>query len=159
MAYWIFQSMPDNFDLPGALKEAPQHDNELVFLAKQREADIMPGDTVYLCFGGRGNPGLYATATVLTRPAVIPPEDWQRKYAIKPLRADEKAEAPRRVRLKVDHLLDVPVARSDIYELPEVAGHQFVTARTGTNFWLTPEQASAIERLITVPGARGPYTQ
>jgi hypothetical protein len=70
---------------------------------------------------------------------------------------DERAEKPLRVRLKIERRLEPPVARCDIYELPELAGHQFVTARIGTNFPLTPGQASAIERLIAAPrGLGGP---
>ena len=51
--------------------------------------------------------------------------------------------------------MEPPVARCDIYELPELAGHQFVTAHIGTNFPLTPGQAGAIERLIAAPRAVG----
>ena len=115
----------------------------------------MPGDTVYLCFGGKSSPGLYAKATVQTRPAAIVPEPWQQRYAVNPLPADERAEKPLRVRLKIDQHLEVPVARSDIYGLPELSRHQFVTARIGTNFRLTPGQADAIERLMAVPRVTG----
>ena len=142
MAYWIFQSNPKHFDLPGALEEAPAHDNVIEFLVKQHKERIKPDDIVYLCFGGprRGSPGLHATATVQTSPsAAIAPADWQVHYATAgPHPWDERAEKPLRVRLKIERRLEPPVARCDIYELPELAGHQFVTAHIGTNFPLTP---------------------
>jgi hypothetical protein len=153
MNSWIFQSIANYFDLPKALREAPQHDNVLAFLAVQCAADITPGDTVYLCFGGKRSPGLYATATVRTRPAVIDLEDWQLKYLMKPLPADERQRRALKVLLKIEQLLDVPVARGDIYRLPELAKHSFVRARIGTNFRLTPGQAFAIKGLIALPRA------
>lgn len=153
MGNWIFQSNPKYFDLPGALQEVSPHDNVLVFLAKQHVADIAPGDSVYLCYAGQKNPGLYATATVQTRPAEIVPEDWQRKHGKEELPADAGVAKPLRVRLKIARLLDVPVNRSEVYELQELAGHPFVTAHVGTNFKLTPEQANAIEKLIAAPRA------
>ncbi len=124
MAHWIFQSTPDYFDLPGALKEAPLHDNVLMFLARQCAEDIAPGDTVYMCFGGRKSPGVYATATVLTYPTATTTEEWQRKYGMKQHQAEAEAEFPLRVQLKIKQLLDVPIARGDIYRLPELAGHK-----------------------------------
>ena len=122
------------------------HDNVIEFLVTRYEKEILPGDTVYVCFGGQTNPGLHATATVQTSPsAAIAPADWQVHYATSgPHPWDEKAEKPLRVRLKIERRLDPPVARCDIYELPELAGHQFVTAHIGTNFPLTPGQAGAI---------------
>jgi hypothetical protein len=155
MAHWIFQSNPEYFDLPGALKEAQLHDNMVVFLATQHAAEITPGDTVFLCFCGRRSPGLYATATVQTYPDVIAPDDWQRRYAVKPLVADEGKKTPLRVRLKMARLLDAPVARAEIYGLPEMEKHPWVKRHIGTNFPLTPEQAGAIERLIAAPRALG----
>lgn len=151
MGHWIFQSNPKYFDLPRALQEVPLHDNALVFLARQHVADIAPGDSVYLCHGGQKNPGLYATATVQTRPAEIAPEEWQRKYGKEELPADAGVNTPVRVRLKIARLLGSPVSRSEVYQLQELAGHRFVTAHIGTNFKLTPEQANALDRLIAAP--------
>lgn len=158
--YWIFQSNPRHFRLPETLKEAPAHDNVIEFLVTKYDREILPGDTVYVCFGGQTNPGLHATATVQTSPsAAIAPADWQVQYATAGLHPwDEKAKKPLRVRLKIERLLEPPVARCDIYELHELARHQFVTARIGTNFRLTPGQASAIEQLIAAPRALGDPT-
>jgi Endonuclease NucS C-terminal domain len=152
MGHWIFQSNPEYFDLPQALQEVASHDNVLVFLAKKH--DIARGDSVFLCYAGRKNPGLYATAIVQTRPDTILPEEWQRKYGRgKPLPADSGVKTPLRVRLKISRVLDVPVSRGEIYQLQEMARHPFVTVHAGTNFKLTPEQATALELLIAAPRA------
>ena len=155
MEYWIFQSVSQKFDLPAALKKAPEHDNLLAFLVKQHAQEIMPGDTVYLWFGGNRRPGLYATATVQTHPAAIPHEGWQDDYA--------KVDFPPvalRVRLKIKRLLEPPVARREIMEVPEMALTTFVKGNAqGTNFPLTPGQASVIERLIAAPRALGDPTR
>src|ERR1022692_4944906 len=154
MAHWIFQSVRRLFDLPGALKEAPEHGNVIAFLVTKHGKKIMPGDTVYVCFGGPrpGSPGLHATATVQTCPsAAIDPEVWQSKYAMPGDHPwDEKAgKKAVRTRLKIERYLEPPVARSDLYALEELKDSQFVkTHGQGTNFSLTPEQAKAIEELI-----------
>lgn len=159
MADWIFQSVARLYDLPGALKEARRDDKLVAFRVRPQYEPVI-GDTVYVCFGGQTNPGLHATATVQTSPsAAIAPADWQVQYATAGLHPwDEKAKKPLRVRLKIERLLEPPVARCDIYELHELARHQFVTARIGTNFRLTPGQASAIEQLIAAPRALGDPT-
>jgi hypothetical protein len=152
MAHWIFQSSPKHYRLPDALKEAPVHDNVIEWLVTRYDKEIMPGDTVYVCFGGQKKPGLHATATVQTSPsAAIAPAEWEVAYEMEgphPWNGQ-----PLRVLLKIERPLEPPVARSHIYQLPELAGHPFVTAHIGTNFRLTPEQARAIERLIAAPRA------
>jgi hypothetical protein len=154
MAYWIFHSVDHTYKLPEALKEAPRHGNVLSFRVSRYAAEITPGDTVYVCFGGPINrsPGLYATATVLTLPDTIQPKAWERRYEAKPF-----PPAERGVWLKIEQLRVPPVPRGAIYrELPE---HQFVkTHGNGTNFRLTPEQASAIDRLIAAARALGDPT-
>jgi hypothetical protein len=151
MAYWIFHSVDHTYKLPEALKEAPRHGNVLSFRVSRYAAEITPGDTVYVCFGGpiKRSPGLYATATVLTLPDTIEPKAWERRYEAEPF-----PPAERGVWLKIEQLLVPPVPRGAIYrELPE---HQFVkTHGNGTNFRLTPEQASTFERLIAAPRALG----
>jgi hypothetical protein len=82
MSDWIFQSNPKHFNLPAALKEVSQHDNLIEFLVTRYINDIAPGDTVYVCFGGQQDPGLYAKATCLTHPSTdIVPAAWQEPYA------------------------------------------------------------------------------
>jgi hypothetical protein len=154
MAYWIFQSVSQKFDLPAALKKAPEHDNVLAFLVNQHADKIMPRDTVYLWFGGNKSPGLYAKATVQTRPAEIAYEGWQEDYA--------KVDFPPvalRVRLKIERLLEPPVARRDVIEISEMALSEFVRRNAqGTNFLLQPGEATAIERLLAEPRALGDPT-
>src|SRR5271157_489964 len=150
---WIFHSVPRRYKLPGALIEARQHGNVLTFEVTKYEERIEKDHTVYICFGGprRGNPGLYATAIVLTAPALIDCEAWERKYEKEPF--PEKAI---RVRLKIERYLEPPVPRSDIIGLPKMAPTTFVKNNAqGTNFPLTPEQAMAIEELIPAPRALG----
>jgi hypothetical protein len=157
MGHWIFQSNPKHFNLPGALAEAPAHGDVLAFLVKPRyAADIKRGDTVYLWFGGQRSPGLYATATVLTDPDKIPQEDWQLEFATKGVSHPWDAVETLRVRLKIECRLRQPVARGDVIGLSEMAPNSFVRNNAqGTNFPLTPDQASAIERLIPAPCAPG----
>lgn len=161
VAYWIFQSVPRNFDLPSALrllKTSTEHNNVLAFLVTRYEKEIKPDDTVYLCFGGQQNPGLYAIATVLSGPDEFPMEDWQLQYAADgPHPWDETAEKkPLRVRLRIVEHLTGRVAVRDIYMLEEMSATQFVrTHGNGTNFRLTLDQKDAIERLIASTRAVG----
>jgi hypothetical protein len=157
MGHWIFQSNPKHFNLPRALAEAPSHGDVRAFLVKPRyAADIKRGDTVYLWFGGQRSPGLYATATVLTDPDKIPQEDWQLEFATKGVSHPWDAVETLRARLKIECRLRQPVARGDVIGLSEMAPSSFVRNNAqGTNFPLTPEQASAIERLIPAPCAPG----
>ncbi len=151
MSHWIFQSTPKHFDLPRALQEVTAHDNVLTFLANQHTAEIAPGDTVYLCFGGeKKRAGLYAIATVQTRPSAIVPDQWQRHHAQgkEPHSADERKTTAPRVRFKIQRVLEVPIPRESLYRLRELSSHKFVKAHIGTNFLLADHQARAIEGLI-----------
>jgi hypothetical protein len=158
MADWIFQSVARQYDLPGALKEAPEHDNVLGWRVTKYSALIKAYDTVYVCFGGPRKicPGLYATATILTPPDTIETKAWERKYEAPGVPLPPHVLG---VWLKIEQHLAPPVARGDIYRLDVMVDHQFVKARIGTNFRLTPEQARAIKGLIDKPRAiRGPCT-
>ena len=122
-------------------------------------AEIKADDTVYVCFGGPREicPGLYATATILTPPDTIESKAWERKYEAPGVPLPPHVLG---VWLKIEQHLAPPVARSDIYDLEEMKDSQFVkTHGNGTNFRLTPKQASAIEGLIAKPRALGDPTR
>jgi hypothetical protein len=116
-----------------------------------RHADLIaPGDRVflYLCGPRKANPGLYAVARVLTHPAELDIPEWQSRHGV----ASPKKDKPvLRVRLKVERVFAVPVAREALYALPELARNQLVTAHMGSNFPLSEKEAAAVARLVAAP--------
>ena len=73
---WIFQSSPDQYDLPAALSEL----REFTWLANQSPNEIRPGDRVYLWETGH-DAGILAVGTILTGAAQLEESDQERKFS------------------------------------------------------------------------------
>jgi len=101
---WIFQANPQRFDIDGALAEL----DEMSWLVNQYTDRIHKGDEVFLWRSGALG-GIVGTATVLTEPADLDVTPEEKQFN----RDEEKFEGPKkRVRLKIDDVIDPPVPRT-----------------------------------------------
>lgn len=141
MAAWIVQNNADKVDLDGLLAASGS-----VLLGAKRFADrIAVGDRVFV-WRARGrtrlHSGIIALGTVSEEPLPRVPErpEFYRSAArdsIKP-----------RFRLRLEEVrpsvASGMIPREDVRKLPEMDRHPIVTANTGTDFVLSPDQADAL---------------
>lgn len=140
---WVFQANPQYYNLSGALRSL----QTITFLVNQFKTEIQKGDKVYFWEAGT-NAGLVGTGTVLTDPKAMPDAAESRPFYVDPDRFE--GEKLRTV-VRVDKVLSPPIRRSVFLEHPVLRDMTVLTARMGTNFRLTPEQANALAELISGP--------
>lgn len=148
---WIFQSNPQNYNLPGALAEL----EEIDWGVRQHANDIRIGDTVYLWEAG-DNAGLLATATVLTEAATLPEDERERRFYRDPARFNG---AERRVKLHIEQVLPTRLSRSALAADPALTGMAILKNAQGTNFKLTPAEDARIKALLQASEAAGSLDQ
>ena len=83
-------------------------------------------------------------ATITSEPDFIQDDPWELKHYIK---APPPGTGPRRVRLRVDHVLQQLLTRQVIRTDPELATHLIFRFSQMTNFPLRDAQAAALEHL------------
>lgn len=137
---WVFQANPQYFRLSAALSEL----QEIVFLVNQFRTDIRIGDRVYFWEAGP-EAGLVGVGTVLAEPKEMPDnQESSRYYVDKSKFEGEKV----RTTVRVDRFLSPPIPRAVFLNHPVLRDMTVLTARIGTNFRLTPQQAEAIAQLV-----------
>jgi len=137
---WIFQSSPKLYDLPAALQKLDQ----FTWLVTRYASDISAGDRVYLWASGR-DAAILAVGRVLTDPADI--EDSPEEEAFQ-RKADKFGGPRRRVRVKVERVLDHPLLRTQLRSHPILKDLKILSFPQGSNFRVTPEQDLALQTLI-----------
>jgi hypothetical protein len=137
---WIFQAVPERFDLAGALAAL----TELTWRTKQHRREIRAGDTVYLWEAGP-SAGIVAIATVLTDPAerADAPDEvrFNRGYA-------EVGAVEWGVRLRIIRVLPERIPRSTLREHPILKDLPILLNAQGTNFAMNEAQAEVLRALI-----------
>lgn len=137
---WIFQSNPRYFDLPGALAEL----SELTWVVRQYADQVHIGDTVYLWQAGQES-GIFAVAQVLTEPSTIEDTPAERRFNREP---GPFSESQRAVRLQIEQVLPDRIRRDTLQTHPLLKDMQILRAAQGTNFRLTPAQATVLAGLV-----------
>jgi hypothetical protein len=152
MRTWIFQGNPDDYDIDGYLASRP---SQVVWLVTRYASEIVPGDRVYL-WRNQGQAkvvaGVVAEAIVSEAPT-LRGEDregiafWretsERATApqVRAVLRLIRVAAPREV-LRRDWMLDDPILK----DLPNLK------MQAGTNYRLSPEQASRLDALWSRTG-------
>ena len=143
MTAWIFQSNPDRYDLPGALRESSVE----TWLANQHRSEIKAGDTAYLWETGKQS-GILAVATVLSEPAMMPQSTGDTKFALGDFSGDRW-----RVRLQVDKVLTPRALKTDLIKDPILVNLPNIRFAQATNFRLSSEEAAALANIVAAAGA------
>ncbi len=141
---WIFQANPELYDIDSALRQLP----EVTWSVSKHQEVIAPGDTVFVWKSGP-EAGILAGATVLTVPAEMEPEQREIQFVIHPEKFASKQVG---VRIRVDEVFSPPLLRSELKADPRLADLSILKFSQGTNFPVTPEEATVIRELL----ARGP---
>ena len=138
---WIFQAIPEDYNLPAALAKLPQ----LSWLVSRYAREIQPGDRVYLWASGK-KAGIYAVARVVTPTQVMPDLPAEAEFQLVDETADEK-DRPR-VMVTIEHVLEVPVPRSDIKVHPDLGTLQIIKFAQGTNFRVSPREDEVLWQMV-----------
>lgn len=146
---WLFQANPKHFDIDGYFATNPA---DFLWLARQRADEMDVGDAVFLwrAVGGgdRALSGVVAEAEIAKAPAVQP-EDAAARFWVRGGGGGDPAVPQRRVRLRLLRAAGNGgiVRRDAALDDPVLSGMTVLTARTGTNFLLRPEQAERLAAL------------
>jgi predicted RNA-binding protein with PUA-like domain len=139
--YWIFQANPKFYDIESALRELP----EQTWITPQSHKQIQVGDTAYIWKSG-GNAGVIAVASILTRPAEMLAAEGEENFNLNP----EKFAGKRmRVRVHIDRVLATPISREQLKAHPVLSSLGVLSFANATIFRVHPNQAEALEELIS----------
>jgi len=137
---WIFQSSPDLYDLPAAIREL----KEFTWLVTRYASEIHAGDRVYLWASG-SDAAILAVGRVVTDPADIEDSPEEKRFQ----RQADKFDGPRRrVRVRVERVLDQPLLRTQLKSHLILKDLEILAFAQGSNFRVTPEQDLALQTLI-----------
>jgi len=146
---WIFQAIPDRYDVFAAL-ENPE---SIAGWSITRHAeDVQPGDRAILWVGGRKSPGVYAIGTVTGEPywQIVDDPGWQREED----QGQQKLWCP----ITFDTILAVaPILRAELMTDPRFAGSRIMNQPfAGNPFRVTDQEWEAIaDRLHGLPRRSG----
>lgn len=139
-AAWLFQCKPSIYDLPSALGKLAS----ITWLVNQHKANIHAGDEVFLWEAG-SNAGLLAKGTVTTEPSALPLPLEEHEFS------QDAALAPPQLRVKISiqQVFEKRILKQVLLGDPILQDLSVLRAPQGTNFPVTPEQANALNQLIT----------
>jgi len=127
MNYWIFQAVPERYDLRDELVEG----RKVTWYATRYRSRMSPGDIVFFWLGGPEDiRGIYGWGRLTSSPYAKP--EW-RSYGV-------DVEYKKRLKL--------PVSIREIKSAPDLQDLLILRAPQATNFLLSPQEARAIADLI-----------
>jgi 5-methylcytosine-specific restriction protein B len=139
---WIFQSSPEQYDLPGALESL----TEFTWLVRRYEREIHAGDRVYLWEAGP-DAGIVAVAEVASEPAELVESDAEKAF----WRDASAFVGPRRrALLRITRVVDPRLTRAEIRANKVLESLPNLRFAQGTNFPVTEEQDRELARLVAV---------
>ncbi len=138
---WIFQNNPAFWDLRAAVRGL----SEISWSTTQHVSEIVPGDRVYMWEAGP-DAGIQATGEVLDSPARRPEVPAEAVYRKKEDPSGEKERV--RVRVRVDHLVDPPLLRSELMSIAGLSTLSILRFSQGTNFAVAPNEVEELEGLL-----------
>ena len=132
-AAWIFQAVPEQYDLRRALVAL----DEDIWLAQRRSSDMQPGQAVFFWLAGKGG-GLIAAGEILSRAEDQAAPAWQIPYWMPAARIAAGIVKPR-VRVKYTaKFVTRPFSRDILKRDPVLAAQQPIgPVYVGTNFALS----------------------
>ncbi|MCC9604570.1 EVE domain-containing protein [Blastopirellula sp. JC732] len=135
---WIFQAIPQYFDLNEALK----HIRIFRWRIKQFKNEIRAGDDVFLWLAGSDG-GVVARGTVVTDPLDM--EDSQEELPF--VKEADKDKDRLSAAVEINTVFGVPVQREDLKAHPVLSSISILKQSRGTNFALTEDEADSLDAL------------
>lgn len=139
---WIFQGNPDRYDVMDAVTNL----EECTWTVHQYANKVRPGDMAYIWESGR-NAGVIAIGQVLTKPEPMTRLDEEEPY-FRDASLVGSEPAPR-VRIGIQRVLSAKITRDQFKDHPILSQATILKQPQGTVFPLSPEQAAALEDLIS----------
>ena len=137
---WIFQGNPNFYDIRGAIRAL----KKLNWLVQRFKEEIKGGDRVYLWESGSEG-GIVGVAEVAEAPQMRPESENERPFVRKLQKFEgEKLSAT----LRILSIVDPPISREELLTHQGLVGLSILKQPQGTNFRLTREEASIIEKII-----------
>lgn len=138
---WVFQANPEVYLVDEALRTLEEH----TWLVQQHRKEIHVDDKVYIWRGGL-SPAMLARGIVLTEPEDMEPNPAENKFLIQPLKFNGKRC---RVRIKTEKF-PTPLTKMKLLKDPKLSEWSVLSGLQGTNFRMTPEIETAIERMLVM---------
>jgi len=143
MNFWIFQAVPERYDLVEKMKSLQ---SEQWFVTRYYD-EIKAGDIVYFWLAGKVA-GLYGWGQILsTAPYLMPDGDYrvQVSYQVRFMTASGKQDKA-----------EAPIPKELVKQNSELSLLQIIQAPQGTNFRVKPKEAEALNKLIKSAGFTEP---
>lgn len=136
---WILQCNPDRYDIEGALESL----DLIRWRVPQRTSEIMPGDPVLLWRSG-AEAGIVGVGRV-----VKPPHEAPAAAEEQPFDRGDGQEVTTRATVQVAPVDFVD--KASVAAIPQMEGHQILTAPMGTVFPVDDEQWAALRHRVPDP--------
>jgi hypothetical protein len=137
---WIFQANPNSYDIRRAIIELPS----IAWLAKRYANEISVGDRVYLWEAGPHG-GIVGVGEIAEPARTRPDVEEEQQFTKDPSKF--AGDEPRCI-VRVLKVIDPILSRKRIQDYGRLKDLSILKMPQGTNFAVTPSQASAIEELL-----------
>lgn len=130
MNYWIFQAVPERYDL----RQKPSEGDNITWYATRYRARMEIGDVVFFWLGGSPDiRGVYGQGTLTSKPYLK--KNWD-DYGVD---------------VDFERRLTPHISISEIKAEPRLSNMQILNMAVGSNFYISKEEAIALQELIPSP--------
>lgn len=140
---WIFQANPTRYKIREALDDYNISKNH--WLVNQCGESISKGDLCLIWMSGKES-GIYAVGEITSNPELLTDSEAESKYWI-----SDGDKEKKRLRVKFVYktkLVDNPVLRQEIKDVPELKNLSILKQAQGTNFPVSDKEWNIISELI-----------
>ena len=140
---WIFQANPQRYDILNAL--ADESIDEDVWEVNQHKNEICAGDIGVIWMSGNEG-GIYGIFDITSNPQKLRDSPESAKYWVN---ESEKMLLKLRIKNKIKlKLINNPIRREEVKNIPELQGMEIFRMPRGTNFKISNEEWKAILGLL-----------
>lgn len=143
ISVWLFQGNPKIYDIVNALSDL-EIGNTIHWTVNQNKNRIRKGHLALIWMSGK-EAGIYALGRIETDPSIVNEPEEERKHWL------ESDMMPNRLRVRITiirRLINKPVLRNEIKEIPELSSMSILKQPTGTNFPVNDNEWEIIAGLL-----------
>ncbi len=143
ISVWLFQGNPKIYDILNALSDS-EIGNTIHWFVNQNRKRIHKGHLALIWMSGK-EAGIYALGRIETAPLIMDESEEEKKYWLD----SEPASNGLTVRISIiRRLINKPVLRTEIKEIPELSSLSILKQPTGTNFPVNDSEWEIIAGLL-----------
>lgn len=139
---WIFQANPKFYNIELAVKKI----KTITWSISKYKDKIKTGDKAYIWISGKDS-GVIAAGTIKSDPALIMPSTEDLSYS---LNQRLMKEGILRVQICIESLIKPRISKETIMRNSILKNMHIIKNPIGTNFYITPEQANALNEIIVL---------